>query len=264
MSSQNVKLTLSIVSHRHMPYVCRLLQDIARFQRDDVEVILTLNLPESLSFAPETLPFPVQIIRNLNPKGFAANHNHAFRLSQGEHFVILNPDIRLIENPFPALLGMLENNRQCIAAPLIINGMGGIEDSARRFPTPYLLLKKLAGKLFRFTVANEVVPEKNEMLMPDWVAGMFIVVPRRIYEKLGGLNEYYFLYYEDVDFCARARLAGCEILVNRSVRVVHEAQRDSHRKPRYMFWHMKSAAKFFTSQAYLRISLQRWFRSPQI
>lgn len=253
------KLTLSIVSHGHMFYVHRLLDDIARFKRDDIDVVLTLNLPEELSFKPENLPFPFRLIKNISPKGFAANHNHAFRMSEGENFVILNPDIRLLENPFDALLAMLADNRNCIAAPLIVNGLGAIEDSARRFPTPYLLVKKLAGKVFNFSLRQEVVPFKDELLMPDWVAGMFIVVPRAIYETLQGLNEYYFLYYEDVDFCARARLAGCEILVNQRVKVVHEAQRDSHRNGRYLMWHMKSAAKFFTSQAFLRISLRRFF-----
>lgn len=259
LGKKNVKLTLSIVSHGHMAYVRRLLDDIARFPAQELEVILTLNLPEELGFAPESLPFALRVVKNANPKGFAANHNHAFSLSVGENFVILNPDIRLIDNPFQVLLAMLEANHNCIAAPLIVNGMGAIEDSARKFPTPFFLLKKLAGKVFRFSLASEVLPAKNELLMPDWVAGMFIVVPRKIYEKLQGLNEYYFLYYEDVDFCARARLEGCEILVNQNIKVIHEAQRDSHRKPRYMFWHMKSAAKFFTSQAYLRISWRRLF-----
>ncbi len=256
---QNSKLTLSIVSHGHMFYVRRLLDDIARFKRDDIEVILTLNLPEELSFKLDHFPFPLRVIKNVNPKGFAANHNHAFRLSHGDNFVILNPDIRLIDNPFDVLLAMLEDNRNCIAAPLIVNGLGAVEDSARNFPTPYFLVKKLAGKLFNFSLRQDVVPIKDELLMPDWVAGMFIVVPRAIYETLQGLNEYYFLYYEDVDFCARARLAGCQILVNQRIKVVHEAQRDSHRKARYMVWHMKSAVKFFTSQAFLRISLRRFF-----
>ncbi|MBI3230927.1 MAG: glycosyltransferase family 2 protein [Burkholderiales bacterium] len=250
---------MSIVSHGHMFFVRRLLEDIARFKRDDIEVILTLNLPEELTFSLESMPFPIRIVKNTHPKGFAANHNHAFRLSHGENFVILNPDIRLIDNPFDALLAMVQENPKCIAAPLIVNGMGAVEDSARKFPTPYLLMKKLAGKVFHFSVTQDALPIKDELLMPDWVAGMFIVVPRALYETLQGLNEYYFLYYEDVEFCARARLAGCQILVNQKIKVIHEAQRDSHRKARYLMWHMKSAAKFFTSQAYLRISIRRLF-----
>ncbi len=258
-SSKKLKMTLSIVSHGHMHYVCRLLKDIARFDRRDMEVILTLNLPESLAIDLAALPFRVHLVQNAFPKGFAANHNHAFTLSQGQNFVILNPDIQLLDDPFEPLLAMLQRNRHCIVAPLIVNGTGSVEDSARNFPTPFSLMKKVAGKVLKMPLASDVLAARDEMLLPDWVAGMFIVVPRSIYVSLHGLSEYYFLYYEDVDFCARARLAGYEILVNQHVKVIHEAQRDSHRKARYLLWHIKSAAKFFTSPAYLKISLRRMF-----
>ena len=251
-----VHLSISIVSHGHAQHVQRLLVDLARCAPPACEVLLTLNLPEQVDL-PAQMPFALRIIDNASPKGFAANHNHAFSVSRGDYFVILNPDVRLSENPFPALLTMLARTPQAIVAPLIVNDAGTVEDSARNFPTPLLLMKKAAGKLFRFNLAQDPVPARDEWLMPDWVAGMFMVLPRATYAALGGLNEHYFLYYEDVDFCARARLAGCEILVNRNVRVVHQAQRDSHKKARYLLWHLKSAAKFFTSQAYLRISWQR-------
>lgn len=253
------KMTLSIVSHGHMPYVCRLLNDIARFRRDDLDVILTLNLPEPLTLDLGTLPFKVHLVQNISPKGFAANHNHAFSLCKGQNFVILNPDIQLLEDPFEPLLAMLARNRNCIVAPLIVNCNGSIEDSARNFPTPFSLFRKLVGKVFKVPVAGDILIAKDEMLLPDWVAGMFIAVPKSIYAALKGLSDSYFLYYEDVDFCARARLAGYEILLNQNVKVIHEAQRDSHRKARYLLWHMKSAARFFTSSAYLKISLRRMF-----
>jgi N-acetylglucosaminyl-diphospho-decaprenol L-rhamnosyltransferase len=256
---KKLKLTLSIVSHRHMCHVCRLLDDIARFGRADIEVILTLNVPEQLSFDISALPFRVRLIENAAPKGFAANHNSAFLLCKADNFVVLNPDVRLTNDPFDPLLAMLSRNRNAIVAPLIVNGNGQVEDSARKFPTPFFLLKKAAGKVFKVPLQNDVLAAKNELLMPDWVAGMFIVVPCKIYAALHGLSEHYFLYYEDVDFCARARLAGFDILVNQKVKVIHQAQRDSHRNARYLLWHMQSAARFFTSDAYLKISLRRMF-----
>ncbi|WP_338845897.1 glycosyltransferase [Massilia sp. W12] len=249
-------LSISIVSHGHAQHVQQLLEDLVHCAPANAEVILTHNLPEQISLPPK-LPFAIKQVHNPAPKGFAANHNHAFSLSRGAYFVILNPDVRLPENPFPQLLALFAHHPKALAAPLIVNQHGMVEDSARNFPTPLLLMKKAAGKLFRFRLAQDQVPAKDDWLMPDWVAGMFIMAPRAVYEHLRGLNEHYFLYYEDVDFCARARLAGCDILVNRNVRVVHEAQRDSHKKARYLLWHMKSALKFFTSQAYLRISWRR-------
>lgn len=251
----NPKLSISIVSHRHQEYVCRLIEDLSRIGRSDFEVILTLNLPEEMSFDQGRLPFPIRLISNKDPKGFAANHNTAFALSEGDYFVILNPDIKLLSDPFDILLSLLNANPNSICAPSVVNEAGNLEDSARTFPTPVFLANRVVRKIFKFPLPAEFVPTENDVLVPDWVAGMFVIVPRSIYQKLHGFDERYHMYFEDVDFCARARLAGYQVLVSKQAKVVHNAQRDSHRKIRYMLWHLKSAFKFFTSNAYVRL---RW------
>lgn len=252
-------LSLSIVSHGHSAYIVRLLTQLAALERRDFEVILTLNLPEDLPLDLARLPFKVTVVHNARPRGFSANHNAAFRISNGENFVIMNPDIKLINDPFPELLSMLDGKSHSIFAPLIVGAEGHIEDSARHFPSPYRLLKRVAGRAFKVRLRPDVVPQNDHVLMPDWVAGMFLLIPRATYQMLNGFNEAYFLYFEDVDFCARAQLAGCQILVNKNIRVIHEAQRDSHRKMRFLLWHSKSACKFFVSAAYFRIQKKRLF-----
>ena len=255
----NLTFSISLVSHGHREYISRLLEELAHLQRADFEVILTLNLPEELPGNLEALPFNVNVLKNSAPQGFAANHNAAFMVSRGENFVILNPDIELLNDPFDVLAALLSENPGSICAPTVVDHAGILEDSARHFPTPVFLLKKLLSKLFKFRVPIDAVEARNDVLMPDWVAGMFMVVPRDIYIRLHGLNERYHMYYEDVDFCARARLAGYQILVSKRAKVIHEAQRDSHRKIGYLLWHLKSAFKFFTSTAYVRIQLRRMF-----
>jgi N-acetylglucosaminyl-diphospho-decaprenol L-rhamnosyltransferase len=249
--------SISIVSHSHKYYVNRLIKDLANVGRQDFEVILTLNLPEELLFNAAELPFDLKIIQNSAPKGFAANHNAAFAVSQSDVFVIMNPDIKLLDNPFDVLLSFLASHPRSICAPLIVNQYGHLEDSARHFPSPVLLFKKLLAKLRGYKLVAKPVPVRGDVLMPDWVAGMFIVVPRAIYQNLHGLSERYHMYYEDVDFCARVRQAGYDIAVCTRTTVIHEAQHDSHRKLRYLMWHLTSALKFFTSIAYLRIRLGR-------
>ncbi len=100
---------------------------------------------------------------------------------------------------------------------------------------------------------------RDALLHPDWIAGMFLVVPHRVYIALGGLSEKYFLYYEDVDFCARAWLQGVDIIVTPAVAAIHDARRESHRNLRFLSWHFSSALKFFISRAYLTLKLQRLF-----
>ncbi|SFG20581.1 hypothetical protein SAMN05518865_109185 [Duganella sp. CF458] len=247
------KLTLSIVSHGHRAHVATLLQQLAGLGRSDFEVILTLNLPEPEPVALDALPYPVRLLQNPAPKGFGANHNAAFRESNGDYFVILNPDIELREDPFGPLLKLAEQDSLNICAPVILDTQGQVEDSARNFPTPYGLSKRLLCRLLGRSIVPDTLRQDGDTLQPDWVAGMFVMVAHETYQRLGGFNDAYFLYFEDVEFGARARLAGCHILVCKHARVIHQAQRDSHRQLRFMWWHLQSAAKFFLSLVYMRV-----------
>jgi GT2 family glycosyltransferase len=71
-----------------------------------------------------------------------------------------------------------------------------------------------------------------------------------VFAALGGFDERYFMYYEDVDLCARVREAGLDVRLDPAARAVHAAQRDSHRRPRYLAWHLRSMLRFWTSAAY--------------
>ena len=80
-----------------------------------------------------------------------------------------------------------------------------------------------------------------------------MVFPSEIFGKLGGFDERYFLYYEDVDLCGRLRLRGHEVVLNPKAQVIHHAQRSSHGNLRYMAWHLRSMARFFLSPVYWRL-----------
>jgi GT2 family glycosyltransferase len=253
-----IKFSISIVSHGHLRHVYSLLQDLNAFGRNDFEVILTFNIHEEWDARFAECTYPLNVIWNPHPKGFAENHNAAFKAATGRFFVLLNPDIRLPYDPFDSLIPVFENYERCICAPRIINKNGEVEDSARNFPSPWLLAKKFFGKIFHVGLPAEKIRTLSPTLLsPDWIAGMFIMVPAPIYLELDGLDENYFLYYEDVDFCARAHRMGITVLVVNNVSAIHTAQRDSHRRLQYTFWHLRSALRFFCSPAYLSIVAKR-------
>lgn len=230
-----------------------LLADLDRCCKTHVlEVLLTLNLPEVLPFDTGDFSFPVIAHANPAPKGFAENHNRAFARSAGQFFCVMNPDIRLDEDPFRALLECLKDASIGVAAPLVVGESGAAEDSARRFPTPFRILCKALGgcKGGDYFVKDEVV-------FPDWVGGMFMLFRREVFEKLGGFDQRYFLYYEDVDLCARLRLRGYAAALCPDARVVHHAQRSSHRSIRYLRWHLTSMIRFFCSPPFLKICWMR-------
>ncbi len=79
---------------------------------------------------------------------------------------------------------------------------------------------------------------------PEWVAGMFMLFRSRDFQDLGGFDEQFFLYYEDVDICVRAWQKGMRILACPQVSVIHDARRDSRRSLRHLRWHLGSMARF--------------------
>jgi hypothetical protein len=249
----NNRISISLISHGQCSLVKHVLDDLKTHCANDIaEVTLTINVDEDVSFSPEELIFPVHILRNSSPKGFGANHNAAFRQARGDYFCVLNPDIRLTENPFPALVALADQPGAGVVAPRIVNSAGQREDSARRFPTPFELLGKILGG------RSAAVPDTFGVSAPDWVAGMFMLFPTAVFREMNGFDERYFLYYEDVDLCARLALAGYKRLVCPDVRVVHDARRSSHRDARYAVMHLQSILRFFSSDVYRQVKkLQR-------
>ena len=238
--SLSTLVSVSIVSHGHGEMVNHLIADLAAIAGTRLEVIVTHNIPASRTDFGATVPFPVILLENAQPKGFGANHNAAFRRAQGDFFCVLNPDIRISRDPFPALIAELARPQVGAAAPRILSPSGGIEDSARRFPTTAILARKALGG------ARTVdYPAVDNPISVDWVAGMFMLLRRDIFAEVGGFDERYFLYYEDVDLCRRVRRRGFDVRMVPSVDVIHDARLESRRSLRYFRWHIESMLRYF-------------------
>lgn len=236
---QQPRISISIVSHRQGSLVGHLLSDLRVHCATPLEVMVTVNVEETLPFDAAQFGFPVKIITNASAKGFAANHNAAFRHARAEYFCVLNPDIRLAQDPFPALIAQLADPKVGVVSPLILNPSGEIEDSARRFPTLFTILKK--ALLRRRDLGYEIT---GAPLFPDWIAGMFMVFRAGVFKALGGFDERYFLYYEDVDLCLRLRHAGYGVVLLPQVSAIHDARRRSHRNPHYLLIHATSLLRY--------------------
>lgn len=246
-------LSLSVVSHGQLALVEALLGDIQKHcDPAFLEVLLTLNIPEEEPAWLVHLPFPLKIIRNQSPQGFGRNHNRAFEDANGQFFCVINPDIRMDFDVFPALMTVFQATMVGVVAPLVVNGGGAVEDSARRFPTPLKILRKVFGRSGKRDYAIKDLP-----ISPDWVGGMFMLFRRETYQQLGGFNEKFFLYYEDVDLCARIWLKGLRVVLTPHARVTHEARRSSHEKMAYLAMHIRSMMRFFLSGTFCKVMYLR-------
>lgn len=232
-------ITVSVVSHGQGQLVAGLLEDLACCPKVSA-VVLIQNIPEDDIPCPASLQPRLRVIRNENPRGFAANHNQAFRFCEASMFAVLNPDIRLRVDPFPQLAQALEMSSGGVIAPAVRNPNGDLEDSARKFPTPLRLLRKLMGLGDGCILIEGATPQDV-----DWTAGMFLLFPASVYNELEGFDEGFFLYYEDVDICTRLWRSGRRVILHPGVTVIHAAQRASRRKVRYMKWHLCSIFRYF-------------------
>jgi GT2 family glycosyltransferase len=232
-----------VVSHGQNALVNRLLADLAAHCAAGLEVILTHNVADAVPLQLPRCAHRFEQVTNERPQGFGANHNAAFARSGAGLFFAVNPDIRLRADPFAPLAFALARERVGVAGPVVRNAGGDIEDSARRFPTAASLLAKL--------VRDKRVPDypiDQGALEVDWMAGMFLGFRRDAYAAVGGFDERYFLYYEDVDICRRLRARGYQVLFEPAASVIHEAQRASRRDPRLMRIHAASALRYLLSR----------------
>ncbi len=236
------EITLSIVSHRQNILVNQLLDDVQRHCADRVALVLTENVADPTPLATGSLSCPVERIANDRVKGFGANHNAAVDRCASPYFCVVNPDIRLPADPFPQLLRQFADPSVAVAGPLVLNPAGGIEDSARRYPTVRRLFWKLLGN------KQADYPTDRGPLDVDWVAGMFLLFRTEAFRSIRGFDERYFLYYEDIDICRRLRRSGKRVIYDPGARVVHDARRASRRDARYARHHIASALRFLSDR----------------
>jgi N-acetylglucosaminyl-diphospho-decaprenol L-rhamnosyltransferase len=163
------------------------------------------------------------VIRMEQPTGYGACVNRAAALTQGDRFAVLNPDI-LFEDP---------------AVPTRLAD-GTLQDSARQVPTPAdLLMRRRSSRQYGVIRASGLVP---------WVVGAFMVINRDAFGVVGGFDERYFLYFEDVDLCWRMRRAGFGTYFDAATEVRHEHQAGSHAPiwSRSTRAHVRSALRFYS------------------
>jgi GT2 family glycosyltransferase len=241
---ENRSITVSIVSHGQGKLVTNLLQDLAVCS-SVVEVVLTYNIPELDISCPDSMKARLRVIRNERPLGFSANHNQAFKFCKTPYFAVINPDIRFSADLFSDLILALDKTDGGVIAPTVVNPAGELEDSARYFPTLIRLMRKALG------LGDGRINLKNlEVREIDWVAGMFLFFPQAIFREIGGFDEHFFLYYEDVDICARIWLSGRRVMLHPGVSVIHDPRRTSRRNLRYMRWHLSSMLRYFAKYAW--------------
>lgn len=251
-------ISVSIVSHGHGADVLSLLDELDALGGQGVHrVILTLNQAEpelALAVRQRSYSYSLIVVENASPLGFGANHNRAFardaELGASEAFAVLNPDLHLIGNPLQEMARTLKSLPTAGGVyPRQVDTLGAPSDSERLVPTPRRLLARYLGGRRQEVVDGE---------RPEWVNAACMLLRREAYAQIGGFDESYHMYCEDVDLCLRLQLAGWSLVRADDAIVEHAAQRASHRNPRHLAWHVASLCKLWGSAAY-----REWAKSAE-
>ena len=166
-------ITISIVSHGHGEMVAGLLDQISAYCKRVRRVVLTHNVPEEIDLDRNKYLFEFVELYNEIPLGFGSNHNKAFAQCNTDYYCVMNPDVLLQEDPFIRLLECCQRveSRVGVIAPVVFDELGAVQDSARYFPRPQDLAKKI------FNIYDGVFPVDctKDYTCPDWVGGMFML-----------------------------------------------------------------------------------------
>jgi len=170
--------------------------------------------------------------------GFAAGVNLAARHTSAPYLLLLNPDT-VIDSPVVRALErwLVDHPDTAVVGPRVLDADGSVQASARRFPGPSAAL---AGRSTWLTnmFPNNWLSQRNlpgrstsEPLDVDWLAGSCLMTRRDVFDRLGGFDERFFLYWEDADYCRRAAMLGYRRTYVPAVHVLHMGGRSAAAAP---------------------------------
>jgi N-acetylglucosaminyl-diphospho-decaprenol L-rhamnosyltransferase len=197
----------------------------------DVEVLVVDNASSDGSAEMVQGEFPwVRLIRSPRNGGYAFGNNQALRQARGEAILILNPDTLLPAGAVAALLDKLrEHPESGIVGPKLLRPDGSMHLACRRsFPTPLVSFYRFSGlgRLFpassRFGRYNLTFVDPDAPIEVDAVCGACMLVRHEVMERVGLLDEQFFMYGEDLDWCLRTRQAGWTVRYEPSIVVQHQ------------------------------------------
>ena len=234
-----VKLSIIIVNFNVKDYLKELLDSLKTASgKISSEIIVVDNDSVDGSQHMVKSGYPeVILIENETNEGFASGCNTGIKQSSGDFILLINPDCLVNKDTLEKMLDFFEEHEDCgLAGCKILNTDGSIQLACRRsFPTPASAFFKLTG-LSRLFQKSRIFGKYNLSYLPedqiaeiDAVSGSFMMFRRDIIQQIGYLDETYFMYGEDLDFCFRIKEKGWKIYYNPETHIVHHKGKSSEK-----------------------------------
>jgi GT2 family glycosyltransferase len=227
MKNNSIDLSIAIVNWNTRDLLAKCLSSLYDTINDlsfDVWVVDNASSDASVEMVRETFP-AVHIIENTENVGFARANNQAINFSQGRYVLLFNSDA--IATPFSvqSLVGLAESKPEAgVIGARLLNPDGSFQASHTPFPTlwqEFFILSGLGRLLNGPWYPSRGPDENNGPQLVDSIEGACMLVRRKALEKVGGLDEGYFMYAEEVDWCYAMKGAGWQVWYQPAARVIH-------------------------------------------
>ncbi|MGZ3920775.1 MAG: glycosyltransferase family 2 protein [Bacteroidia bacterium] len=196
-----------MVSYNCKDFLAEAIASVYEYIHFDKEVIVVDNASSDNTVNELEIKFPeVKFIANNFNAGFSAANNQGFKASKGDVLLFFNPDAKLINSDINKALMLIEENKNLIIGPKILNPDGSLQESVIDIPGPLTILKEALFLNYFFAHDRNSVFNKNKYAL----SGACLLMPRALYAKLHGFDENLF-WMDDVDLCYRARQNGVDV-----------------------------------------------------
>jgi len=224
-------LSIIIVNYNVKEFLQNLLHSIDKASQNlSGEIIVVDNASDDGSVELLKSKFPsVKLIENKTNLGFGKANNQALKIAKGKYLLLINPDAVVSEDTFTKMIKFLEEQKDVgLAGCKILNPDGSLQLACRRsFPGPWTSFCKVTGlsNIFpnskMFARYNLTYLDENQTYEVDAISGSFMMLKRKVYEEVGGFDEQFFMYGEDLDLCYRIQKAGYKVFYVHTTQVIH-------------------------------------------
>jgi len=226
-----VELSVIIVNYNVKEFLQNLIHSLQKaVSKINHEIIVVDNASDdgSVEFIREKFP-NINLIVNQTNLGFSKANNIALKIAKGKFILLINPDTIVSEDTITKMIEFLNEHPDAgLAGCKILNPDGSLQLACRRsFPGPWTSFCKVAGfstlfpKSKLFAKYNLTYLDENSTYEVDAISGSFMMMKREVYEKVGGFDEQFFMYGEDLDLCYRIQKNGYKVYYYPGTQIIH-------------------------------------------
>lgn len=260
-----MELSIIIINYNVKEFLQNLIHSLQKaLSKITHEIIVVDNASDdgSVEFIREKFP-QINLIVNKTNVGFSKANNEALKVSKGKFILLINPDTIVSEDTITKMIDFINQYPEVgLAGCKILNPDGSLQLACRRsFPGPWTSFCKVTGlstlfpKSKLFAKYNLTYLDENSTYEVDAISGSFMMMKREAYEKVGGFDEQFFMYGEDLDLCYRIQKNGYKVFYYPGTQIIHykgeSTKRSSLDETKYFYNAMNLFVKKHFSSFYL-------------